>query len=324
MKALSLARVGILSLVACGGPAKTASQAPEEPVAIAASIEPASESPPTPSAVVHTRQRTLSPRPILEILPADRSMIFHMSWTQIESSDIFLQHRDLILGKFDSEIRFIQDTCGLDPVRELDSATLALGPNPQNDSDMIIALTLNVGRSQVEDCVTKAGGSVQAESYLLDGQTYNVFWPSDNTLLVAESMTASKMQAAFAAGRVIDQESLMTFLRKTDGHAALWGGGVIPASMTAMFGGGTTLPQGFHFSVNAWSGIDAVMGMVFKDESEAKATKTLLDMGVNMLKSQAPMAGFSEQTLHIEQIGNTIAIDLVLSAQQVDSLVTGK
>lgn len=320
--ATALLGATLFCLPACGGnhkPGATDTAPRAEERVVPRQVQ---ETAPATSALAPQRKR-VSPRPILDVLPGDRSMIVHLNWRTLEASDFFQAHRDALLASLNEPIAFVRDRCALEPIQELESLTIALGPEPLGGKDMLVAATLRIGRAAVESCVAKAGGTVQEGKYLVDGKTLHVYWPSERTLLLSESMSAADMRAALGKGRASNNELVMQFLRKTDSHAAVWGGGAIPDSVSALAGGGFAMPHGFFFNMNAWSGIDGAMNLLFKSEEDATATLTMLQMGINMMGSQMPGGTELRNAIQMERQGNHIKIDAVIPAEDVARLVAG-
>lgn len=258
---------------------------------------------------------------MLSYLPKDTTMIVGVSWSKATGSDIFKKYESKIMADAPKELATIKEKCGLDPMKDLGSLVISGGKDIADESDTIIAVKGSFDKAKLEGCVTKMGGTVEGGVMTIEGEPMNIYWPANDTLLLAKGMTADQMKAATKDGSAKDNEMIMGYIKKVDSSATIWAAGLVPAEAAGQMGGMGKPPKGFYFDLSVSSGVNGKVGLVFESEDDAKGTMAMVTMGMTMAKGQVPenMKGMVEK-VKTKQDGKAIVISAKFSGKDIDAV----
>jgi hypothetical protein len=302
--------LGLASGAGCKKDAKatTASGSPEQTLA----KPPADAAVPSKRAL--HRKFDDSSAALLRYLPRDSSVVLGINWRKARKSEVVRSYDDKI-AKGAPALAEIKAKCGMDPISDVHSVAIGLGPDPANDDGMVIAVSGNFTRASVEDCVRAQGGKVEGNRY---DDEINVYWPSASVIILSKGQSSEQLALAPSAS-AWDNDKLMVLVDELDLHACLWIAGLVPGSLAATFTSMGGAPWGGYASVDIETGMSATLGLEYAEESEAKSAMTMFSMGLDMGKGQPQLSSLLD-SVTIGVVGTAVVVVGDFAAAQVSQM----
>ncbi len=289
-----------LCVAAIGGCKKDSAATTVKPAAVETVAKPLPAQPPKVRRVVGSIDD--SSATLLRYLPLDSSAVMGFNWKQARESEFVRSFDDKLLEampKMDGS----SAKCGLDPLTEIHSFALGLGPDPTNTDAFVMAVSGDFTRESFEACLLATGGTVEGNRY---SGTTNVHWPLGNVIVFANGLSSEEL-ALVPSASAWDNAKLMVLVDEIDLHATFWIAGMVPPSLASSFGAMGTAPWGGYTAIDIGVGMRATVGLEFASEEEAKSMMTMINMGLGMAKGQ-PSIGELLDNVTVDIVGQAVVV----------------
>ncbi|MEM9490986.1 MAG: hypothetical protein AAGC55_17690, partial [Myxococcota bacterium] len=180
---------------------------------------------------------------MMAYIPADAKMVGGMALDKARSSELYKKFEPKMMEQMPEEFNEFKKTCGMDPVKELNSVVFGM-QNPQDEDSVVIAVSGTFNQDKVNKCMTeqvkKDGKEAKITkdgkftTYVSDGKdTINLYWPNDNTVVIAPGAMEdlAKLKALVGGKSIKENKEIMAMVGKTDTGSAMWMAGMVPADM---------------------------------------------------------------------------------------------
>jgi hypothetical protein len=260
---------------------------------------------------------------VLDQLPKDSFAVMRISLDHARESPHYPQLVAALGAEVPPILDEIRAACGIDLPADLRSITFAA--RTPDELGMFTAVRARPSRQEVDACIDAMAGRGQPvahaavptaaalTTYTLHDEAFTARWPDDHLMI------AGYGPEAFAATEpgLRGNAALMTLVERVDDRAALWLAATV--SDTVMWPA-PPRPQGLYISVTLASGLQAVGGILYRTEEDARQAATAL--GGLLDGAKGHRLAMVAQAMRIEAVGREAKVTLTLDSAQVSMLTT--
>jgi hypothetical protein len=227
-------------------------------------------------------------------VPEDTAVMFGISWSNAKESRLYPKIVETMQKEPETAGRLatLEEVCGLDLRRELDSIVVANNAEMQ-EKTAVVFLKGNWDETHANECVSAywekkffhkivASKEGNLTTYAVDGENPKMYawWPTPDTAILApKNLRERTFLTEFVGGQssVKNNKAFMELLERVDTTATWWlamSGTSNPGFQNAfaqVIEGGDARPLGLYASVDISNGLLAVIGLRFGAERDAKA-----------------------------------------------------
>jgi len=281
----------------------------------------------------------------LAAVPATAQVVIGADVSKLTDSPIIARAVERLLmtePKLAESWAHVQESCKIDPVRQLRHVMLAIGPSPgaAGTGPVLMVATGTLSEPDLASCIRtmvgKGGGTLTAKSVVgrsiyqvVDGNRTMFFAFSRADTVVLGTNEAWVTEALGTGLKAASNPDLAVWLKLIDQRRPIWAVGRIDPRVgqgliTATQGKLTSQPQAFVATVDATVGAKLELGVVMKDaemaktlESWAKNELAVVGMAAQ-LKSLGPIV--SKVTVTAEQ--TVVRFRAALTMDEVNQLLS--
>jgi hypothetical protein len=239
---------------------------------------------------------------LLRYLPRDSSIVMGLNWRQARENEFVRSFDDQLLAAI-PQLDGSKAKCGLDPLTDIHSLAVSMGPDPSNSNTMVMAMSGDFTREALEKCVRANGGTVEGSRY---SGTTNVYWPMANVVIFSTGQSSEQLALAPSAS-AWDNDKLMVLVDEVDLQSSFWLAGMVPRFLASSMASMGTAPWGGYSAIDFGVGMRATVGLEFANEDEAKAMLTMLEAGLTMAKG-TPTIGELLESVTSGVVGQAVVI----------------
>jgi len=328
------ATLGILAVAwaaACGGGSKSGAAGGETTTpGPATAEEPVAAAPATPP----TGADAARAKSTFAMYPKGVQIVAGISVAQLRKSVLWPHLEKILEARGGEDLKALQDVCKMRLADVVDQAELAVDPDANPDS-IVIVVDGSFDRARVEQCAKDVGAAQKVPvNVVADGSlseigsgsdTLWIGWPNEHTAVIgSEDRDKAWMSDRLAGkGSIREDDTLMEVLGNVDTASTAWLAFIDDTNQLAMLAGplGGRTPTALYAWLRVTDTAKGEIAFVYGSEGDAKVAANALTSMLEQIKND-PQMGPIVSSARVGVYGANTVIELDLDKQQLEDLVT--